>query len=80
MRTTAQHEMNRTDADGIYTYTVGQAVEVHAMGSWYFGHVDKITAFKVTVRYVSGSGSTRSKTVPVQLVRHHTIAKGEVSK
>lgn len=51
-------------AVGAGTYTVGEAVQVHAFGHWYAGVVVKIgRTGKVTVKYTSGTGKTREKAV-----------------
>jgi hypothetical protein len=42
-------------------FTPGQAVFVHAFGSWYPGTVAKIGRSKVHVTYTSGAGVTRTK-------------------
>jgi hypothetical protein len=52
------------------TYAVGEGVEVHAMGRWYKGEVVKLgRTGKVTVRYTSGTGTTRDKAVASDKVR-----------
>lgn len=56
-------------ADPRAYYTVGQEVEVHAMGYWYEGVVIKLGRTRVTVSYTSGAGVTRSKACPLDLVR-----------
>lgn len=57
---TASAVVDKADRHG---YVPGETVEVHAMGSWYTGQVTKATAKTVTVRYTSGAGVTRDKTV-----------------
>jgi len=42
-------------------YTVGQAVYVHAFGSWYAGKVVKLGRTKVHATYTSGTGTSRTK-------------------
>ena len=44
-------------------YMVGQIVSVYAFGHWYDGEVVKVGPQRVTVRYTSGSGTTRDKAV-----------------
>lgn len=52
------------------TYTVGEAVQVHAFGHWYNGEVVKLgRTGKVTVKYTSGTGVTREKAVDSGKVR-----------
>src|SRR5574343_481919 len=52
------------------TYTVGEAVQVHAFGCWYSGVVVKLgRTGKVTVKYTSGTGVTREKAVGSNKVR-----------
>jgi hypothetical protein len=52
------------------TYTVGEEVEVHAFGYWYRGTVTKLgRTGKVTVKYTSGTGSTREKAVDSTKIR-----------
>jgi hypothetical protein len=43
---------------------VGTKVWIHAMGSYYAGEVVKITTKRATVRYTSGKGVVREKSVP----------------
>ncbi len=49
-------------------FTIGQAVFVHAFGSWYPGKVAKIGRTKVHVTYTSGTGTTRTKACSMDLV------------
>lgn len=44
-------------------FTTGEPVYVHAMGSWYAGTIAKVGRSRVTVRYVSGTGVVRRKSV-----------------
>lgn len=48
--------------------TVGQAVQVHAMGCWYAGQVAKKTPTKVVVQYATGATAGRTKTVDTSML------------
>lgn len=45
-------------------FAPGDEVEVHAFGHWYQAIVRKLTKKTVTVRYMTGTGKVRDKTVP----------------
>lgn len=47
----------------VAAFPVGARVELHAFGHWYAGEVVKAGRSTVTVRYTTGTGVTRDKTV-----------------
>lgn len=52
------------------TFSIGEAVQVHAFGTWYNGTVTKLgRTGKVTVKYTSGTGVTREKAVDSTKIR-----------
>jgi hypothetical protein len=50
-------------AAALEEYPVGARVHVHAFGHWYAGEVVKVGKTNVTVRYTTGTGVTRDKSV-----------------
>lgn len=44
-------------------YQPGDTVKIHAFGHWYTGRVVKVGRKRVTVRYTTGTGITRDKSV-----------------
>jgi hypothetical protein len=55
--------MNAPNRTSPGEYHLGQTVEVHAFGHWYRGEIVRIGPKRVTVRYTTGSGTTRDKAV-----------------
>jgi hypothetical protein len=66
----AERNANRAAAVAAGGFQVGQAVQVHAFGHWYSGEVVKVGKATVSVRYTTGTGTTRTKQARGDLVRH----------
>lgn len=74
LRNVASREANATKRAAVAvaagSFAVGEVVEVHAFGHWYRGQVTKLgRTGKVTVRYTSGTGTTREKAVDATKIR-----------
>lgn len=58
----------------VQDFTVGDVVEVKSFGYWYAGTVTKLGRTRVSVRYTTGTGTTRDKAFPLDRVRFPTEA------
>lgn len=61
----------------IKDFEIGQKVFCHSFGSWYEGTVAKIGRTRLHVTYTTGSGTTRTKAFPLNLI---SLEGGEGSR
>jgi hypothetical protein len=47
-------------------FRIGEVVEVFSFGGYYRGTVEKVGLSRITVRYTTGTGYTRSKAFAVE--------------